>query len=112
MNARAGSHGAEIGVGEGMRDDGDVETHTAPVVGGQADAVDGDRPLLHDADAAVLGQHELEDFTAGAIGTSFHEAADAIDMPGDEMAAEAIAEAQSRFAIHFRTRRPLADRRA
>lgn len=109
VHRHARAQAGECGVGQGVRDDRDRAACAAAVPGGQADAVDGERALLDHFHAAVVRQHDGEAF-AGALGPAFDQAADAIDVATDQMAAQALAEGECAFEVYAMTDGPAADR--
>src|SRR5688572_19925161 len=77
-----------------VRDDRDGEVVVARLDDGEADAVDGDRALLH---------HVAEELAIRAhaqVGGSVDDLADRVDVPLDEVAAQAIAQADRALEVH------------
>ncbi len=95
-------------MGEGVGDDGDGAARAPAVPGGQADAVDGERALLDDLHAAVVGQHDGEAL-AVAFAAALDQAADAVDVAAYQVTAQALAEGQGALEIDGVADRPAGD---
>src|SRR5581483_768750 len=99
------------GGGLRVRDDRDLEAAPVDAVDREADAVDGDRAFLDDvAEQLRLGADRHVDGLAAR--THFIDAADAVDVAGDQVAAEAIAEAHRPLEVHRRAGLQLTERGA
>src|SRR5207248_1139717 len=105
--ALAGERGRDLRV----RDDRDLEAAPVDAVDGEADAVDGDRALLDDV-AQHVGSGADREVEGLAARAHFIDAADAVDVAGDQVAAQAIAEAHRALEVDLRARFVLAERGA
>ena len=95
------------GGGEGMRDHRHAEAGATYIPGRQADAIDGDRAFLDHLDAAVLRQGKGQALTV-TFAAPRYQAAHAIDMAADQMAAEAPTQGQGPLQVDLLTGTPLA----
>ena len=86
------------GVAQGVGNDCDAKPGPPAVPGGQADAVDGDAAFFDYADYVAVRQHEGE-LLALSLASPFKQSADTINMAGDEMTAESIAQGEGAFEI-------------
>src|SRR5512132_2302196 len=93
---------------ERVRNDVDPEPRSVHLVDGQRNAVDGDRPLRGD-EAGELSRRLEDEAARGPFRRDRHYAADAIDVAGDDMPAQLVADPESALEIHRRTRPPFTE---
>ena len=102
---------AEIGAGERVRDDVDAKAVPRHLVDGQADPVEAHRAFGGDKRHQRVRRLEAEAHRFG-FGPPLDDPSQPVDMAGDEMAAQFVAEAQRLFEIDRGSGDPAADRRA
>ena len=87
-------------MGDGQRDELDVERGRLERGQSQADAVDGDRPLGNKIRPEVSGEGDGQT-AAGRLFDDPEDSPQGIDMPADQMAAERRRECQRQFQVHL-----------
>ena len=102
---------AEIGAGEGVRDDVDAKAEAGHLVDRQADAVECCRALGRDKRHQDRGRLEREPHRLG-LGPPLDDPSDPVDMPQDEVPTHLVAEPQGAFEVDGRALPPLTDGRA
>src|SRR5579863_351417 len=87
VDAVRGGEAAQVGLGQGDWDEGDVETNTAHLIDREADSIHRNRTLLCHESAQGFGNGEGHGhrFPNGATA---YELADSIDMSGDQVPSE------------------------
>src|SRR3954449_3507094 len=105
----AGGGGAQARALQGLGDEGDGEAHVVDRDDGQRDAVDGDRPLLHDV-AQDLRLRLDRDHAREAVLAGPRHDADAVDVALDDVAAQARVGAQRELEVHAAARGNLGQR--
>src|SRR5512140_4029092 len=94
-----------------MRNHGDGERARRAREDREADPVDGDRALLDEVAAERRGKSEAEE-RAVAFGRDRAHLADAVDVPEDEMPAQAIGETERALEVDARPRPQGPERRS
>ena len=93
-----------------MRDDVDAETRAGHLVDGERGPVERDRALGRDIHGQMLRRLERE-APALAVGADVDEASEAVDMAGNDMAAELVAGTERALQVDPLAGRPGAERR-
>ena len=101
LTASPGDHRVDVCVLMGEGNDGDVGDAVVrlPAGDGEADAVDGDRAFFGDVAAQILRDADGEP-PVFAFGREARDAADAVNVTLDEMAAEARSGGERALEIH------------
>ncbi len=105
----AGPERPERGDGQGVRDEHDREAVGRDVDQGQAHAVDGDRALRDHQRGPGRVDREGEELPL-ALGPALAEVGRGVDVPLDEVAAEAVADAERPLQVHRGRRRACSPR--
>src|SRR6516164_5837744 len=109
IHARTDSELTERRRALGVRDDVHAEARALDRVDGEAHAIDGDRALRRQVACEVCGRCDRQPLRA-RFTLDGGDAADAVDVPGDQMAAERIAGTQCRLEIHCGAGREITER--
>jgi len=104
----AGGDGADIGVFEGIGDDGDVEFCLFDIENGQAGAVEADGAFFDDEVAEFFGEFEAI-FPAAVEVAAFETNGGGVDVPLDDVPVEATVHHEASFEVDEASGLPVAE---
>ena len=98
VDQAAGGDGLDIGMFEGIGDDGDVEFGSFDIEDGEADAIEADGAFFDDEVAEFFGEFEAK-FPAAVLVGAFEAGGGGVDMSLDDVTVEAAVHDHTSFEV-------------